>query len=174
MTTNLLTDSPPVRQSVCATKSSGYFPADPSSGCHPMSPEDVLRSLGEDELVQIAALADHGRASVRHSSGTWLSQKSPSDMQKTRRRSPAAAASRSHRYGARRFVFPWCADVDLPLYAAISRIFLRFGVAVVTCGATFSLPSMGLTCDHTIRFRLPAPFGRLPVSLSSRGLVWFP
>jgi hypothetical protein len=53
------------------------------------------------------------RASVRHSSATWLSWKSPRDMQKTRRRSPAAAALRSHRYGARRLL-RWCADVGRP------------------------------------------------------------
>ena len=108
---------------------------------HPLTPvrrqhlENVLRTLGQDQPVQITALADRVDGLVRHSSATCLFQKSPRDMQKTRRRSPATAASRSQRYGARWVCFACAPTWACPHDPAITRIFLRLSIGVVTCRA---------------------------------------
>ena len=100
--------------------------------------------LVEDESVQIAALADHGQSVgtplIRHLVVPEITERHAENTP------PFAGCCRlavPSIWGAAG-CFAGAPTWTTPLYAAISRIFLRFGVAVVTCGATLVQPIHGL------------------------------
>jgi hypothetical protein len=97
-----------------------------------------------DEPVQIAALADHGQSVgaplIRHFVVSEITERHADNTPPFAGHCRLAVPSIWDAAGC----FAGAPTWTTPLYAAISRIFLRFGVAVVTCGATLVQPIHGL------------------------------
>ena len=98
--------------------------------------ENVLRALGQDQPVQITALADNvsgSRCATHRALGC------PRNHRETCRKPDAArrhaAASRSQRIWGTAGRFAGAPTWAAPLYSPVSCIFLCFSVAVVTCWA---------------------------------------
>jgi hypothetical protein len=124
--------------------------------------EDVLRALGQDQPVQVTALADRVQGLSSPAIGHLVV---PEITQRHAENSTPFA-------GRRRFTIPaiggtasWLAGTPTwpaPLHAAIPRIFLRFGLAAVTRRA-----DLGAAHPRIVRVITPLDPGDLPHSEGS-------